>query len=129
MDGRTILSSEGYLRSVADPNWLVIGAGDFNGDGRDDILWRNAQTGENYLYPLNGTTILPGEGYLRTVADQNWVMSRIGDFNGDGKADIFWRNVVTGQNYVYMMSGTSITNEGPVRAVAVETDWFLPLWP
>src|SRR5207244_3792466 len=34
--------------------------------------WRHATTGENYIYPMDGTTIKPGEGYVRTVADQNW---------------------------------------------------------
>src|SRR5207302_2490045 len=45
---------------------------DVNGDGRADILWRNqgeGGTGQNYLYPMNGTAILAGEGSLRTVAD------------------------------------------------------------
>jgi hypothetical protein len=39
-------------------------------------LWRNLATGENYLYPMDGTTIKPGEGYLRTVADQDWRVQR-----------------------------------------------------
>jgi hypothetical protein len=95
---------------------------DFNGDGRSDVIWRNSSTGANYLYPMNGTTILPAEGYLRTVADQNWKMVAFGDFNGDGKADIFWRNASTGENYVYLMNGTSIIGEGYVRTVA-DQDW------
>jgi len=32
-------------------------------------LWRNNATGENYIYPMDGTAILGGEGYVRTVAD------------------------------------------------------------
>jgi hypothetical protein len=66
---------------VADPNWQVVGFGDFNGDGRADLVWRNSSTGENYLYPMDGTTILAGEGYLRTVADQAWKIAWPG---GDG---------------------------------------------
>ena len=45
---------------------------DFNNDGRADVFWRNSVTGENYFYPLNGTTILGSEGFVRTVADPNW---------------------------------------------------------
>jgi hypothetical protein len=30
------------------------------------------------------------------------------DFNGDGKADIIWRNTATGQNAVWLMNGTSL---------------------
>src|SRR5437667_5515522 len=81
---------------------------DFSGDGHSDVLWRNTLTGENYLYPMNGTTILAGDGYVRTVADLNWTVAGIGDFDGDGKADILWRNTSTGQNYIYFMDGTTI---------------------
>src|SRR5690349_12474257 len=85
---------------------------DFNGDGGSDVIWRNGTTGENYLYAMNGTTILPAEGYLRRVADLNWKMAAFGDFNGDGKTDIFWRNASTGENYIYLMDGTAIIGEG-----------------
>lgn len=33
-----------------------------------------------------------------------------GDFNADGKADILWRNRATGQNVVWLMNGTALTN-------------------
>ncbi len=107
MDGRTS-SRRGLPRTVADQNWQVAGIGDFNGDGKDDILWRNTATGENYVYPMDGLTILGTEGYLRTVADLNWEIVGVGDFDGDGKADILWRNSATGQNYLYPMNGTAI---------------------
>src|SRR5882762_790247 len=67
---------------------------DFDGDGRADILWRNqgvAGTGETYFYPMNGTSILAGEGYVRTVSDMSWEIVAIGDFDGDQRADILWR--------------------------------------
>jgi len=104
MDGTTILGAEGYLRTVADLNWKVAGIGDFDGDGKADVLWRNASSGENYVYLMSGKDIA-GEGYLRTVADQYWQVAGIGDFNGDGKDDIVWRNAATGENYLYPMDG------------------------
>jgi Ca2+-binding RTX toxin-like protein len=71
MDGLSI-ASEGYLRTLTDMNWGIAGTGDLNGDGKSDILWRNSSTGEDYLYPMDGLTILPSEGYLRQVTDQDW---------------------------------------------------------
>ena len=122
MDGKAIKPSEGYIRTVADLRWQVAGIGDFDGDGKDDILWHNAATGENYIYFMDGKTIKPGEGYLRTVADTRWQIAGVGDFNGDGKADIAWRNSATGENYLYLMNGTSIAAEGYFRTVA-DTRW------
>jgi sugar lactone lactonase YvrE len=89
---------------------------DFTGEGRADILLRNPNTGENYLYPMWGTSIFMGEGYIRTVPAP-WDIAGTGDFNGDGKADILLRNSSTGENYIYFMNGTSITSEGYVRTV------------
>jgi hypothetical protein len=123
MNGTQILASEGYLRTVADPNWTVAGIGDFDGDGKADILWRNTSTGQNYIYFMDGTTIKPTEGFIRTVADQSWKVAGIGDFDGDGKDDILWRNTVTGENYLYPMDGLSIkATEGYVRTVA-DQNW------
>jgi hypothetical protein len=99
MDGLTILGSEGYLRTVADSLWRIVGVGDFDGDGRSDILWRHDSSGNNYVYLMNGTSIV-GEGYLRTVADPNWRVAGVGDLDGDGKDDILWRHTDTGENYV-----------------------------
>jgi hypothetical protein len=72
MNGTEILGTEGYLRTVADLGWKVQATGDYDGDGKADVLWRHAMSGENYLYFMDGTTIKPTEGYLRTVADQSW---------------------------------------------------------
>ena len=94
--------------------------GDLNGDGNADIVWRNAATGEDYIYLMNGTTIA-AEGSLRTVA-ADWQIAGVGDFDGDGKADILWRNSSTGENYVYLMNGTAIASEGSLRTVA-DQNW------
>jgi len=123
MNGTAIKSNEGPIRTVADQNWQVAGIGDFDGDGKDDILWRNASTGENYVYLMSGLSLKPGEGYIRTVADLNWKVAGVGDFDGDGKADILWRNSSTGQNYVYPMDGPTIkASEGYLRTVD-DTRW------
>ena len=44
------------------------------------------------------------------------------DFDGDGKADILWRNTASGLNYLYLMDGTSVTSSGVINTVA-DLNW------
>jgi serine protease len=89
---------------------------DVGADGLSDIVWRNSSTGENYLYFMNGVSII-SEGYLRTVPVPHWQIVAMRDFDGNGSADILWRNASTGENYLYLMDGLSIVSEGYLRTV------------
>jgi alpha-tubulin suppressor-like RCC1 family protein len=94
----------------------AIARNDFNDDGLSDILLRNTSTGENYLYPMNGTSVLGTEGYIRTIPAP-WDVVGLGDFDGNGTTDILLRNSSTGENYIYFMNSTTITSEGYIRTV------------
>jgi hypothetical protein len=48
MLGTAVLPTEGYLRSVPDMAWEIVKVGDFDGDGRSDVLWRKSSAGENF---------------------------------------------------------------------------------
>ncbi|MGZ8812224.1 MAG: IPT/TIG domain-containing protein, partial [Thermoanaerobaculia bacterium] len=67
--------------------------GDFNGDGKADIFWRNSASGSNSMWLINGLAVTASAG-LPLVGDTNFKVAGIGDFQGDGKADILWRNSV-----------------------------------
>src|SRR5260370_19049112 len=80
----------------SNPDRQIAGIGDFNGDGKADILWRNTSTGEIRVWLLNGTSLI-GNGGLATLSKPNFQIAGVGAFNGDGKADILWRNTSTGE--------------------------------
>jgi uncharacterized protein YbdZ (MbtH family) len=69
--------------------WDIVGSGDANGDGRDDIFWHNATAGALEYWLMNGPAITYGGA--RSVPNQYRVAS-VGDFTGDGRADLVWRN-------------------------------------
>jgi hypothetical protein len=57
LDGTTLLGSP-YLYGGGLPDWKVVGGGDFNGDGKGDLLWQNKTTGAVIVWYLDGTTLL-----------------------------------------------------------------------
>jgi Ca2+-binding RTX toxin-like protein len=90
---------------------------DFNNDRKADILWRNASTGQAYIYQINGLAVA-AEGAVRTVG-LDWQIAGTGDFNGNSKSDILWRNQATGETYIYQMDGSTVANEGSVRTLSL----------
>ena len=90
---------------------------DFDSNGNPDILWRNASTGENYIWYLDGVTVVGG-GSLPTVADQSWQVAGVADFNNDDGPDILWRNASTGENYIWYLDGVTVVGGGSLPTVA-----------
>ncbi|MEO5361756.1 MAG: c-type cytochrome, partial [Nitrospirota bacterium] len=67
--------------------------------------------GNTALQGLTSTQIQSISDYIvGTAQSSNWIIAGVGDFNGDGSVDIFWRDTINGYNYVWLMSGTSISS-------------------
>jgi len=115
-------SSKSAARSATTP--AARTRGDFDGDGRADILWRDGATGQDLIWFMNGGALLPSSGAASPLADLNWAIAGVGDFNGDGKADVLWRNRATGENTLWIMNGTTIASSAPLSTVA-DLNWAI----
>jgi GH43 family beta-xylosidase len=115
MDGPKVVVGTGYANSQAGLEWQVQGLGDLDGDGKSDSVWRHVgpgpATGALFLWLMEGKTI-KGATYLDPIGTE-WQIQGLGDFSGDGKTDILWRNVRTGLAdtgylYVWVMDGPKV---------------------
>ena len=70
MNGTTRASAAGLGNVPTD--WMVVETGDFDGDGRSDILWRNTVTGDIAMWFMNGVTLASGAGVGNVSTD--WVI-------------------------------------------------------
>lgn len=119
--------SRGGFGNEVDVAWTVLGAGDFNGDGRDDLLWRNTQTGaiSNWLGSSNGDWVVNDAAALTTaLASENFV--GIGDFNGDGRDDIvtvFNSGSVGSYTLSFVLPNGALEPEDPFTGFGIPLDW------
>ena len=76
-----------YIYGEVDNSWTIVGSGDFNGNGTDDILWRNTN-GTVSIWLMNGAA--PPTVTQSYAVPTTWTIAGLGDFNDDGVSDILW---------------------------------------
>ena len=108
MNGMNIASISN-LPGLTDMNWSIVGSGDFNADGKPDLLMQHVTTGTLGVWFMNGTTMTSSTLLTpSTTGDPNWRVVGVSDFNGDGKPDIILENA--GTIGVWIMNGTTMTS-------------------
>jgi len=112
--------SQPLALKIAD-DWVLVGAADFNGDGKSDLIWQNTVTGQRTIWLMNGTTLVSGVSL--GVVSTDWDLVGAADLNGDGKPDLIWQNTVNGQRAIWLMNGTTYVSS--VSLGTVSTDWDL----
>ena len=94
---------------VPDLSWKVRGAGDFDGDSRPDLIWQNEVTGQISVWLMDGTTRRDGQLLSPSVvADTDWRIVGVADFDRDGQSDLLWQHQSNGLIAVWYMSGLSM---------------------
>ncbi|MEH1092231.1 LamG-like jellyroll fold domain-containing protein [Micromonospora sp. CPCC 205739] len=120
--GWTTGSSVKIGPAVGSANLMVMSR-DFSGDGKPDLIFRSSVDNNLYMLKGNGTG-----GWISTVATQigsGWqnadLLAAPGDFNGDGKDDIVYRNS-TDKN-LYMVAGNGTGGWATGTSIKISTGW------
>jgi len=82
--------------------------GDFNGDGKSDIVGRLNGT-RWYVGSSTGTSF--STSYWGLWGTTTWTDVGVGDFNGDGRDDLVGRVASSGALWVSKSGGTRFLNE------------------
>ena len=89
-NGPLAVTPNQFVTGGLDNSWALGAAADFNGDGKSDLLWRNAD-GAFSLWNSTGTGFA-ADAVVDGSVSADWSLAATGDFNGDGKADLIFRH-------------------------------------
>ena len=92
------------------PSWHIKANGDFNDDGKSDILWQN-DNGTPSIWMMNGFAAQSTGAAGPFNPGPSWHIKATGDFNFDGPADILWQND-DGTPAIWLMNGFAAQSMG-----------------
>ena len=102
--------------------------GDFGGNGMSGVLWRQSSTETFVQWSMNGPNVTSSQSntYRGTsiLPDASWNVVATGDFNGDGDADILWRNT-NGTLQEWQMNGSTIVSSDLRRSGKCDFSGFI----
>jgi hypothetical protein len=101
-------------RHQSGTGWQIKGSGDFNNDGKSDILWQHAD-GTAGIWLMDGMTVL-NQGPVGTNPGPSWHVMGSGDYNNDQRSDILWQND-NGPGRLWFMNGLSMLKRRRRRLV------------
>jgi hypothetical protein len=87
----------------------VAATGDFNSDGRPDVVWQNPSTGESQVWLLGGANGASVLGTATLSSGNVWRIAGAGDFNQDGRTDVIWQDPTSGWTQIWLLGGAQGT--------------------
>ena len=123
MNGSQITDGPQIGAINAAAGWHFQTTGDFNGDGKTDLLFLNDTTHALAIWQMNGTQIAASPQIGSVNAAAGWHFQDTGDFNGDGKTDLLFMNDTTHGVAIWQMNGTQIAASPQIGSINAAGGW------
>jgi Ca2+-binding RTX toxin-like protein len=101
----------------------IVGTGDFNSDGRSDVLFQNAN-GDIVFWPGKGLAPATPPVTIGSVAGLNLTVMGTGDFNGDKKADVLLQDNL-GNIVIWQGNGSAPATQAPIANIGINSGWTI----
>ncbi len=98
---------------VASLEWNLVGTADLFGDGQQELIWRNRNSGQVVAWKLAGNLITSQAAIGSASLD--WRIVGFGNLNGSSSQGILWRNIQDGALAAWSMQGFSLPDNGSLR--------------
>ncbi|HXG71624.1 MAG TPA: FG-GAP-like repeat-containing protein [Gemmatimonadaceae bacterium] len=122
--GHTTKNAVSFGPTVDDTNWRIVGTGDFNRDGKPDIVWHHRTEGRIYLWYMDGTTRIGHTAFsIYGISGEAWKVVGVGDFNQDGKPDLVWQHDTLGWLVVWLMDNATLIGGLDMSPGQVDAEW------
>ncbi|MBF0539303.1 MAG: DUF1566 domain-containing protein, partial [Nitrospirae bacterium] len=125
MNGNGIAtSSSGWVVQGLSSDWQIKGIGDFDSNGKADILLQNINSGDVVIWFMNGANAPSSGSYVTKALPLQWKIIAVGDFNGDGKADVVLQDSASGDVVIWLMDGAN-RSFGDYAIKGMPSNWVL----
>jgi hypothetical protein len=121
MDGTTAAGGGAIADNPFGAGWGVVGSGDFNNDGKADLILRRNTDGLTEIQYLNGTTPIGGGAIANNAFGAGWNIVASGVDNGN--SDLVWRRASDGLTEIQELNGTTVVGGGAITNNAFGAGW------
>lgn len=117
------------LPNLLGPDWAAVGAGDFNHDGNDDVVFQNrygalSDRGMMAVWFMDNAGNRIGSSLLNPmfpggITNSGWEIKAVTDWNGDGHADLIFQHT-TNSIVLWLMTNTTVSSILPFNPGMIE---------